>query len=54
MQTRALIAVSSVFVNYWWAIFSLPPLLVVALVLIQMFYMPLDLFIGKLLQRFGF
>jgi type IV pilus assembly protein PilC len=31
LQTRALIAVSAVFVNYWWAIFSVPPLVVVGI-----------------------
>lgn len=31
LQTRALLAVSDVFVHYWWAVLSVPPLLVVAL-----------------------
>lgn len=31
LQTRALIAVSGAFVNYWWLIFSVPPLLVIGI-----------------------
>ena len=30
LQTRVLIAVSDIFVNYWWAIFSVPPVLLAA------------------------